>query len=73
MAPSIPPAVPHFSNDAGPSHGKAARLASRQEPDLYPIMSEELTDFDVTLGSGIAAFEAKHFSPAIGLLSPLPA
>jgi len=31
-----------------------------QEPEL-----------DMDLGSGIAAFEAKHFSSAVGLLSPL--
>jgi len=34
-------------------------------------MSEELTEFDMELGSGIAAFEAKHFARATGLLSPL--
>ena len=35
------------------------------------LMGEEITDFDMELGSGIAAFEAKHFSRAAGLLSPL--
>ena len=34
-------------------------------------MSDELTDYDMTLGSGIAAFEGKHFATAAGLLSPL--
>jgi len=34
-------------------------------------MSEQITDFDMELGSGIAAFEAKHFARAAGLLSPL--
>lgn len=34
-------------------------------------MNEELTDFDMELGSGIAAFEAKQFTRAAGLLSPL--
>lgn len=34
-------------------------------------MSDELTDFDMQLGSGIAAFEGKHFATATGLLSPL--
>lgn len=34
-------------------------------------MSDDLTDLDMELGSGIAAFEAKNFSRATGLLSPL--
>jgi TPR repeat protein len=34
-------------------------------------MSEQLTEFDMELGSGIAAFESRHFSRAAGLLSPL--
>ena len=34
-------------------------------------MSEELTDCDMELGSGIAAFESRHFARAAGLLSPL--
>lgn len=34
-------------------------------------MSDQITDYDMTLGSGIAAFEGKHFSSAAGLLSPL--
>jgi len=34
-------------------------------------MSEELTEFDMELGSGIAAFESRHFGRAAGLLSPL--
>jgi TPR repeat protein len=36
-----------------------------------PPMSEQLTDFDIELGSGIAAFESRHFARAAGLLSPL--
>ena len=34
-------------------------------------MSEQITDYDMEIGSGIAAFEAKHFARAAGLLSPL--
>ncbi len=34
-------------------------------------MNDQNQDFDMELGSGIAAFEAKHFSRAVGLLSPL--
>ncbi len=34
-------------------------------------MSEQITDQDMELSSGIAAFEAKQFSRAVGLLSPL--
>ena len=34
-------------------------------------MTDELTDFDMELGSGIAAFESRHFARAAGLLSPL--
>jgi TPR repeat protein len=34
-------------------------------------MTEQLTDQDMELGSGIAAFEAKQFSRAAGLLGPL--
>jgi len=35
------------------------------------MTNHEPTNFDVELGSGIAAFEARHFSIATGLLSPL--
>jgi TPR repeat protein len=34
-------------------------------------MSDDLTDHDMELASGIAAFESKQFSRAAGLLSPL--
>jgi TPR repeat protein len=34
-------------------------------------MSKELNDYDMALGSGIAAFESRHFARAAGLLSPL--
>lgn len=34
-------------------------------------MSEQFTDQDMELASGIAAFESKQFSRAIGLLGPL--
>ncbi len=33
-------------------------------------MNNELTEFDMELRSGIAAFESRHFSVAAGLLSP---
>lgn len=34
-------------------------------------MNEAISNQDMDLGSGIAAFEAKQFSRAVGLLSPL--
>jgi TPR repeat protein len=34
-------------------------------------MTEEPTEFDMALGSGIAAFETRQFARAAGLLSPL--
>jgi len=34
-------------------------------------MNRKLSSYDMELGSGIAAFEAKHFARAAGLLSPL--
>lgn len=34
-------------------------------------MSDTISDYDMQIGSGIAAFEAKHFARATGLLSPL--
>jgi TPR repeat protein len=34
-------------------------------------MTDEITDADMSLSSGIAAFEAKHFSRSSQLLSPL--
>jgi hypothetical protein len=36
-----------------------------------PDVSETLDDRDMTMASGIAAFEAKHFARAARLLSPL--
>ncbi len=40
--------------------------------NIDPIaMNNELTEFDMALGSGIAAFESRQFSIAAGLLSPL--
>ncbi len=54
---------------------RLATRVSRRPPSIEqptePIMSNEPTDFDMELSSGIAAFEAKHFSRATGLLSPL--
>lgn len=34
-------------------------------------MSDQISNYDMELGSGIAAFESKQFSHAAGLLSPL--
>jgi TPR repeat protein len=34
-------------------------------------MTDTISNYDMQIGSGIAAFEAKHFARASGLLSPL--
>jgi len=42
------------------------------ENEIDPTaVNNELTELDMELGSGIAAFESRHFSVAAGLLSPL--
>jgi TPR repeat protein len=57
----------------GASGGRAAqgrRLGAQDNEQVYS-MNEEISDLEMALGSGIAAFEGKHFARAVGLLSPL--